>query len=175
MKNRKTDIKKELEETAPFLAVWKEKGEEGFETPPAYFRELPDRVMNRLKQEQRQAKTAGRGWQGIAAWLERLFLPRYAVGLATVLLLVAGGIYLLTSENYSSDTEALFSALSPEEVDDYISANLHQFDEELMLEIARSYPDLSVMPAPTENEEEIDSYFDELLQEFDEESLEEIL
>ncbi len=174
MKDKRTEIKQELENTAPFLAGLKEKDKEGFVTPPAYFHNLPDRVLDRLQQPAQSVKQSPRTGSAIITWLGYLFRTPYAVRLATLLLLLAGGLYLLLPST-PSDTEVLFSALSPEEAGNYVSDNLHQFEEELVLEIVREYPDLSVLPAPPWETKETDAYYDELLEGLEEESLKDIL
>ena len=175
MKEKKENIKKELEELSPLLSRLRQESKgDGFSVPPPYFRELPGEVMDRLQRETANRQGHWRAW-----WqplLSILFRPGVALTVASLALAIVLGIYLLAPRPAGGEVgESLFASLTPEAVQAYVNANLEAFDIELVVEIASSSPDISILPADEFQGEELDQYLDKLLQDVDEETLEEIL
>lgn len=174
MEKKKENIKKELEALSPLLSrLRKESTEEGFSVPPRYFKELPGEVMDRLQRESASHRRSWQAsWQHLLAWL---FRPGVALALASLVLAIAAGIYLLAPRPASGETvENLLASLTPEEVEAYVNANLETFDTELVVEMAAASPDISILPGDELKGEELDQYLDKLLQEVDEQTLEEL-
>lgn len=170
MKEKKENIQKELKELSPFLSQLKQGlGPEGFEAPPRYFKELPDQVMNRLREDRHAGQV---NW--ISALLEGLFRPRLAVAMIAAAFLITVAIYWLVPGPAGASRNSIAS-LTVEEVQAYVNANLDEFDTELVIEMATSQSDLGIFPSEEFNEENLDQYLDKFLQEVDEETLEEML
>jgi hypothetical protein len=176
MKKEQEKIRKELEGPSPFLSQLKETGRpEGFDVPPTYFRELPDRVLERVKKGEPAAASQSPWWPRLAEALSRLLQPRYAAGLATVGALIISGLLIFDQTDSPPSSANMFSTLTPEEVNAYIQSNLEEFEEEMVIEAAEEYQELSLLPSTTLDEEDLEEYYEELLREMDEESIEELL
>ena len=177
MKEERENIRKELQELSPLLSKMKESGRaEGFDLPPAYFRELPDQVLEKIRKEERPATSRISWWQALDESLHRMFQVRYAAGLATVALLIIAAVLIFDRPEVSRSSSGMFNALTAEEVNTYIQSNLHEFEEDMVIEAAEGYQELSFLPGASLNEEALDEeYLEELLRELDEESIEELL
>ncbi len=164
MKKRDHDIQKELEEQAPRLAQLRKQGDgDGFTTPPGYFQNLPDDVLERIRREE-------------ATPTRRIpLLRRRLLRAAAVALLVAAGAYWWWAVSPEKEMPAT-AALTADEISAYISDHLDAFDEELVLEAAAGEEELLLLlPDPGGDPESLDDYYDELVRELDEESLEKLL
>lgn len=174
MKNSE-DVQKELQELSPFLAKLKEK-QPSLEVPENYFQALPDQIWEQIKlmPQPEQAKSQLGWWNRLLTGLQILLQPRVAIGLTTFVVLLVAGIFILKPDS-SSDSKGLLAGLSGEEVTAYMSENLHEFDTDLLIEAASTYPDWSFLSGSEFNEEEIDQLLDEVLKDLDDETLEELL
>lgn len=176
MKKERENVRKELKELSPFLSKLKETGRpEGFDVPPTYFRELPDRLLERAKKEKRPATSPTPWLPQLAEALSWLFQPRYAAGLATVAALIIAGLLIYDQADAPPSPANMFNALTPEEVHAYIQSNLEEFEEEMVIEAAEEFQELSFLPSTTLDDEDLEEYYEELLRELDEESIEELL
>jgi len=175
---KQDDLKQELEELSPLLQKLKAQ-DNPFKTPEGYFASLPDEIITRLRSaEQPQRAPARLSWTDrLLGFLETLMQPRLAVGLATVALLIAAGVFWLRPENSGAPSEqqlALLSELSAEEVSDYITENIETFEEdELVLAATESGIEVeNSLPAIDLDSQAIEDYMEEAIQEMDQEDLE---
>jgi len=139
--NEKETIKQELDELSPFLSKLRaEQADDGFATPPRYFRQLTETVL-----AQSQPTTPFIGfWQRIAFWLQ----PKY-VGYALAAIVVLA----ITVPLFWPQPEADLPGISSEEAIAYIEANLSDFDTELLLQEVEGL-DATDFDVPPEDVEE---------------------
>ncbi len=168
--------KKELEELSPFLS--KLKKEEGYQVPFNYFEVLPDQIMEQVTKEQTPiAEPSSKEtppWS-LGAWLSNLLQPRYALALASLVLMIFAGTFLAdfsTSDPISSDQ--LMASISPDEARSYVQSNIEDFELELLGE------DLEMINEKTDfmefDQQELQQYIeDQGLEDIDTQSLEELL
>jgi len=155
MKKDSDALRKELEKEAPFLAGLKDKPE-GLSVPEGYFDQLQKDVLKRVaKLEKPRSKT-------IRLW------PRIAAA-ASVLLVLGLAIFLFQPSNPAETT----FTLTDEEVHQYISQNIEDFELDLLMEYVAVSDQSSGLFDDAELE--LEEYMDELLDEIDMETLEELL
>ena len=121
----KEDLKKELEEIAPFLL--EKKPAEEMEVPYLYFEKLPDRVLDRINKEP--------GWAGnqsgnIFNWWQKLLSPRPVWAFAGLVLLVTACIFWWRSPAPAGN----LPTLTESDIQQYIDENEDDFSEDLILE-----------------------------------------
>ncbi len=176
MKDNK-DVREELEDLSPFLSGLKK--QQNFQVPDQYFEQLPDDLMARIKREtaEESKPSASISWfDQLVAALSALMQPRYALRLASVVVLILAGLFIFRS---MPDNEGLegsgLAALSEDEVHEYISQNIDDYEAEWIpdFDTAESENGLSVEEA-AENAE-LDVYFDEIIDVLDDNDLEDLL
>lgn len=171
--NRKNEIKEELKEHSPFLSKLKEE-ELPFKVPDRYFQNLQAEVLRQVKAEEAPAK-AQKIWleqllEQIKWWLQ----PRPALALASMVLLVAVGLNFL-SNNSTATSDFSLADLSEEEIRNYVSDNLDEFDLDLILQVNASDPEWELNPTLDLKDAELEQYLDEIIDEIEEEDLEDFL
>ncbi|MBK7335495.1 MAG: hypothetical protein IPJ00_04765 [Saprospirales bacterium] len=161
MKKDQEGLRKELEEEAPFLLRQKEKPD-GFSVPEGYFQQLQESVLERI--------AAGAGEQ--APVRRSIFPLRYRLAAASVVILVVAALFLFRPAAPQTDSVAL----TAEEVHQYVSRNIDEFDLDLLLKFAGNdlghsgwFEDASL------EDPEMKEFMDELLDDIDLETLEELL
>ena len=138
----KKEFEDELREISPFLADLKKsrEGEEPFRTPKFYFDTLADKVIEKavakpvipphLSPWEYSIHSARPSLIELAqTWIASIIQPRYAIGFATVALLTVGGWFFIQNNQQNVDYFA-----SNEEIHQYITDNIDDFDEALLLE-----------------------------------------
>ncbi len=170
------DIREELEQLSPLLSRMKA-AEKPVETPENFFREMQADVLWKVKQEALAGKAAPPA-KPTAAWWEQILQglynvvrqPVYATALATLTLLIAAAIWLLTPEK--ADTPQ-FSELTQEEALEYIESNLEEFDTALLLS---AFGESAAIPAPTSgmSDQEAKDLMDAMMKELDAGHLQEL-
>jgi uncharacterized protein HemX len=137
-KNMKEDFEEELRNISPFLAdLKKQKKEDGFKPPKYYFETLTDKVIENARPKTEvipsyiaQPSLATR----VGEWLTGLMQPRMAMAFATALFLAVGGWYFLRQTNaQQTDNCTELACLPKEEIKTYISENINEFDEEMLV------------------------------------------
>ena len=161
MKKDKETLRKELEKEAPFLARQKEKPQ-GFIVPEGYFEQLQKEVRQQIAAPANQkARTLRLSWRTFAA-------------AASVAALAGAALFLFRSENPAQGTS--FAALSGQEMHEYISQNIDEFDLEMLLPFATaSITEGSWLESANPDDPDMQEYMYELLDEIDLETLEELL
>jgi hypothetical protein len=114
MNNQK---KSELRDDAPELSGLSR--DDGFTTPHNYFRELPDRVFEKIVAEEAAPSP-------IVSWLRHLLRPRYSVAIASVLLLIVAGIWYGNMQEVNDP----LASITQDEAFAYVMENLHEFTSE---------------------------------------------
>ena len=129
----KKEFEDELREISPFLANLKKskEGEEPFRTPKFYFDTLADKVMEKavVKPSSPPQLVRPSFIEMVQTWIASIMQPRYAVSFATVALLAIGGWFFIQKNQQNVDFFA-----SNEEIHQYITDNIDDFDEALLLE-----------------------------------------
>lgn len=171
----KKELQDELRELFPEL---EDRKPEGFRVPYNYFEQLPDQVMQRIRLESDHSRQIQPGirqiWsQRMAAVWAAIWQPRYAIGLAGVAMVLVAGVWFYTHQ--ASEPEQTAS-LTQEEIGQYVSDHLTEFDEEQLVEQS-----LITHEAASEGktlplqEEEINQYLEQNLNDLDENELEKLL
>lgn len=183
MMKEKDHIREELEGLSPLLVKMKEDKQQPFRVPGGYFQSLPDDVLRRIRAE--EGLVRGKAPEIRTAWRERMgqafqsFLqPRYAIGLASAVVLVVAGWYLFWQAGPAiAEPSDTLASLSQEEITEYISNNIESFDIELIVEasVAGVGADPNIEVLPDIGEKELDQYLNEYIDEISLEDLEELL
>lgn len=193
--NRKDEIRKELEEIAPFLAglevksafkvpkgyfdelpdtilesvspLAELKSEQAFKVPKDYFKSLPDLVLEKVTPRPEVAVAEEPVASPQSGWLDDLinsiavlFQPRYALRLATVAILLIGGLVFIQVQNSTDGTLAQVD-IDPLEEEYGISID-DLNDEDLAILLSDS--DLGSEENATDN---IDQLLDDMLENLD--------
>ncbi len=146
-----------------FLETYKH--ENPFVVPHNYFSELPDKVLDRIKEEKhaslfQRLKDIYRRWA-----LSGILRPALAV--ASVLLIIS--VFLLWP---NSTDQIAMSQLTQDEVRDYVINNIDEFEEEFFyIEEAN---DLDLLSESLEGDG-LEELLDDLLDDIDEETIQNIL
>lgn len=165
----KNKIKEELKEISPFLASLKK--ESSFNIPKDYFKELPDEILKQVQEDTSKYSVKFPSlFEQFIQQLQWLISPPRLAGLATVVLLVGGFIFMRNQDTYSHTSEI---AVSEDEINSYIAANIEDFEEDLLLEFTEDN-DLSNLFQNIE-EEDLDKYLENELDNIDLEILEDYL
>jgi hypothetical protein len=168
----KEDFEEELRGLSPFLAdLKKQKKDDGFKTPKYYFDTLADKVIENARPKTEvtpiyvaQPSLATR----VGAWITGLVQPRMALAYATVLFLVVGGFYFFKStqtQNAESCNE--LACLPKEEIKTYISDNINEFDEEMLIGNAQIAENTEGPLLKDLDEKEVEQYLIDNLEEKD--------
>lgn len=167
-------IQEELEEFSPLLSQMKKQGvEDGYQVPFNFFEELPDLVLEQTKAKQATNTTHQpniKWWEDIKNAINILFQPRYALGFATIALLIIATLYLIPNTTVHSAAPLALEEISSEEIDAYISQHLDDFQEEILeqeelVEVFENEESLNI------KEEELEEYFDDMLDDVELENL----
>ena len=174
MKN-KNNIQKELKELSPFLLEHKNKFE-GYDVPKNYFKSLPDEIIKQLNIVPEKTVEEKENWfVQLTQSIQYFFQPRYALAYASVALLLIAGVFFIKNidgENPSEITAvALLNDVSDEVLNEYISANIGEFDETILTEELADNMDSPLPGLDFENDDEL---MDELIEGLDMEDLEEL-
>ncbi|MBK7408543.1 MAG: hypothetical protein IPJ40_11090 [Saprospirales bacterium] len=161
MKKDTDALRKELEKEAPFLARLKEKPG-GMTVPEGYFDQLQQEVLKRAATEnQRPSRRVFQLW------------PRMAVA-ASFVAAIGLSIFLFQPDHPAANQESL--AISAEEVDQYISQHIDDFDLDMLIQYASvSENEGGLFNDATLDDPQLQQYMEELLDDIDLETLEELL
>lgn len=92
--DKKWEIQQELEQMAPELAQLKKQMKAGGQddTPPRYFRELPDELWRRIQAEEqvKSSRFFGESWRQIVVYVRNTLSTPVSIGLATIVFLLMG-------------------------------------------------------------------------------------
>ncbi len=178
-KKRKQEVRDELSSLSPFLNKMKDE-ETPFKVPDQYFQQLPDQIIDRLKSEGAWEEEPSSSWsfneffQKLADRLAVLLQPRMAMALASVLVIVVVAWFLMRQNQSSSNGALDFAVLSAEEIQFYIEANMDDFDEETVMQVAQDDSDIKLIPPTGIDSEELDRLLDQVIDDMDTQELEEL-
>lgn len=165
-------IKEELEQIAPLLS--KMDKEEGFQVPFNYFEDLEDEIMGKVFPKTTPVYQAAKPASGlsVAGFLRTLLKPRFAMAIATVLIVLSAGLWFINGQG-SVDCTGL-ACVSADEIQLYIESNIDEFDTDLLaVGLGENF---NIMDDLELNQEELDDYIDDnILENFDLNTLEELL
>ena len=181
----KEEFDDEFRAISPFLANLKKEGkkEDAFKVPQNYFDTLADQIIEKAQAKEKQAYPLSKKaiqeaptvakphfLELIKEWIESLLQPRYALGFATALVIaVAGWWFVNNRRNSPLPAESEIAQLSHEEIHQYITENIDDFDEELILknqELADTEGDINI------SDDDIQKYLEENIDENDIKELE---
>jgi hypothetical protein len=142
MKRDSEEVKKELEELAPGLNRLKAKGD-GFKVPANYFRKLPDEVIQQLPFSKKRDRISL--WQKAEEWVAHLFQPQMRLAIAAVLILVLAGWWIFSPSLNGGEqsTPLAFEEVTANEAAAYLTENVDELDEDLLMELVSSTPSLN--------------------------------
>lgn len=186
MKNS-DELRDELNDS-PFLKKMKEQPSEGFQVPKHYFKHLPNEVMRQVKQPAPSPVPSGTSWlEQLEQFVMGLFKPRFALALATVLVLVVAGVVFFRdsgAEGPQPIAAVRLEDIPDEELLAYLDDHIRDFDGDLVQEASvHTLPEVPEKPkavapktsVPKPELEAMEEYIDEVIDEIDVEDLEEML
>jgi hypothetical protein len=163
------NINDELKEFAPELLRLDK--QEGYQVPPRYFDRLGDEVLHKIRTEEAQVKQQrGSWWESLISALQNLLEPKLAIGLAAVALLFIGIQQFMPGSDQGAESLA-FASLTDAEFENYLTENIHDFEEELLEELVT---EADYVPE-TIGDEELDSFIQDINEELEATDLEELL
>ncbi|MEL7020117.1 MAG: hypothetical protein AAGK47_00785 [Bacteroidota bacterium] len=154
MKEEK-NIQEELEDLSPLLAKMKrEHPQTGFTVPPAYFQDLTNALLEKTTPPIADSQPSW--WQSLTAQIGLLSQPRMSMSLAAIALLLVGLWY------FGADSASVLDSVADvtptlEDLEQYVTANLDDFNEEILIEYQTQQPTLDV-----EMEDIPDNWLDDL-------------
>ncbi len=197
----KENIDKELEQLSPLLHEMRKKSE-GFQVPEGYFAQLQANVLEQIKGETppimaqtpipSAVQQKSSWWTQLMEQIDWLLQPRYAVGFASIIFLMAAGWFLLKPSNSDNCNE--LACVPEDEIQQFLEENMDEIETEqlwkMMVEngvektvsVEENKPEKeqnSTLPAKIQNasDEELNEMIDEMIQngELNEDDLNEIL
>lgn len=178
-RKKQQEVKEELKALSPFLHQIKDK-DNAFKVPEGYFSQFQAQMLDQMKAMPEASPKVNRKWRtniSIQHFIDQLAVllqPRMALALASVLVIVVAAWFIVRSGENPVTAEPSFATLSVEEIQKYIDANLDDFDEEMVKEIAQEHNNLSIIPSNTLETEELDLYLDQVIDQLDPKELEEL-
>lgn len=146
------EIEQELNDIAPKLGAIEKKNP--FKAPDYYFQSLPDKVLERIKQNPSWTMRLERLLEN---FFSTIFQPRYAIPFAVCLAVLGATVGLLKNETQPvSDFHRQLSQISTGEISDYLLENAGE--DELITLTASATEDLRITHGITS--EELDSFLD---------------
>lgn len=145
-----------------FLETYRQKNP--FVVPHNYFNELPDKVLERVKEDNHKSGLY-RHLSVIQNWRLREIL-RPALAVASIIVVI--GVFLL----WPNATDQTMSQLTHDEVTDYVINNIDEFEEEFFY--IEEADDLDLLGESLEGDG-LEELFHDLLDDIDEETIQNIL
>lgn len=151
---------------------------DGYSVPKDYFKKLPDEVLGRIRRESRVAEKIN--WkERLESLLYSFSQPRYVMVLATAIILVVAGIFLLNREPVTIESPIAIvqiENISDEALFSYVSDNIREFDREMLVNHSKTESNMKALQQITKpSAEEMDQYLDDILDDIELEDLQEIL
>ncbi|HMO40750.1 MAG TPA: hypothetical protein PKC76_04950 [Saprospiraceae bacterium] len=171
--NKRDEIQKELREQAPLLARLKEQLPGPEEPPQDYFTMLPDQVWEQIKWQPAPPVHAAKPKQWWQLLLPNVVRPWPAIGVAMVAVLIAIGIYWLQPIGTPA-AQAALAELSVDEMTAYMLSHIHEFEEDLLVQIVDFQAEKPLLPFDL-NEAETEELLREIIKDLDTETLEQLL
>ncbi|MFK7775719.1 MAG: hypothetical protein AB8F94_26590 [Saprospiraceae bacterium] len=176
MKNNKKEIQDELESLAPSLS--KLKKEEVLDIPENYFTQLPEQILNQIDFSKNETvvetvstSSSSNWYHQLTEWLTVLLQPKATIGFAMMIMLTVASILILNDTNKPDPSVA---DLTSNELEDYIKANIDDFEIQELLNVLGSEEELSLTEMEIE-EEDLDGYLEEIIDDIDASDLEDFL
>jgi hypothetical protein len=130
------NIHDELRELSPLLSRLKELPED-YTLPDGYFSQFQQEVFAKINAEQKEvpvpkpvAHKKPIWWQHWLEELSFLWQPRYAIGFASISVVMIATWYLSQSPSEATNTSVAFNELSEEEIHNYLIDNIDGIDTE---------------------------------------------
>lgn len=168
MKSKK-EIQDELEKLSPHLA--KLKKVDPFKVPDDYFAQMSSEVFEKIQAEQKvQTPSPSLSiTDRLATVFKTILQPRYAVGFATVALLIA--FVFMYNKDQPNTPSMLADNIMVEDAQQYLAEHIDEFDESLLLSLDLEINQLEGLTTDDLN----DDLLEELIDDLDEQMLDELL
>ena len=170
---RNREIQEELEGLSPMLSNLPKR--QAFKVPEGYFSTLQHEVLNRISEITAESDAVVEKESWIDMLINKLVLvrqPRYALALASVVVLAVCSVFLL---NPNSDSSGSF-ALQASDVDFYLQTNVDEFESsDIISDLQFSEEELNYLLAQDFKEDYTEFYLNDNLNEIDIETLEDLL
>jgi hypothetical protein len=159
---KEPNIHDELKDIAPGLS--KMKSGEGYSVPPVYFKELQDKVMGQIRNEEQK--------DPVGNWLRDLvqqyFTPRYALALGIVAIAIVATVVFTNRENDS----ALLASITSEDAFEYVYSNIDEYETMDLYTLADAEYTGNILDELSD--EDLDFAIDALIDDLDAESFEQL-
>jgi glutaredoxin 2 len=133
---------------------------QSFKTPKFYFDNLADRVIEKTQPVAPPQYQATKSiFSQIEEWVSVLMQPRWAMAMASVVILAVGSWFYLKKETIQ--TNETLTEITNDDIQEYIEANIEDFDENLLAENASNTPDTEGGILKDMTDEEIEQYLKE--------------
>ncbi len=171
--NNRDEIQKELHEQSPLLARLKEQLPGPKEPPQDYFTMLPDQVWEQIKWQPAPPARAAKPKHWWQVLVPNVVRPWPAIGVALAAVLITIGIYWLQPIGTPGANPAL-AELSVDEMTAYMLSHIHEFEEDLLVQIVDFQTEKPLLPFDL-NEAETEELLREIIKDLDTETLEQLL
>lgn len=165
------NIENELENLSPLLSkMRKEQKGSGYTVPPIYFKNLTEEMMQKVEPT-RSPKVRKVLWEELFTMIDNFIQPKFVMGLATIVLLIMGGIYFVNIPTSENDVAIVEPSLA--DLEQYLIAHADELSEEMLVEY--KVGDAAIEFELNVEEQTFDYYFEEVLEDLQEEDLEQFL
>ena len=180
MEEMNDDFREELAQLPQILRKLKEKGNE-FTVPANYFEQLADDILQKVPTGNQVAPSA-ENEVAPSQWINRilrvadfLFRPQLAIGLATAASIITIAILLFPIRKSSSGSQLASKPLTEEEIAGYVSANIDDFDTDLIIRHLGVILEDESFPIMDLEDQELEKVVEGFLDDMDLQDLEELL
>ncbi|MDH3650385.1 MAG: hypothetical protein OEQ53_11920 [Saprospiraceae bacterium] len=139
--------------------------ENPFVVPHNYFKDLPNAVLDRIREEDEKRKSPSFWEQLESWWMSKLVKPALAL-----IVFIAVGVYILWPTEYSVDL--MTTELTEQEIRNYVIHNLDEFEEDFFY--LSETEGLDIL-SESFGDEEVEILWEELIEDLDAETLQNIL
>ncbi len=144
----------------------------GFKVPEGFFENFSNEVWQKIQQAQVEAEPVSPSLSiRLEQWLGTWFLPKPALALASLAILLIAALFWL--KNPTGSVQDQLAEVDSTSVKNYVLSNIDEFDEESILESVKEVQS-PVDMLPELPKTEIQQYLDDAVNELDEELLEEV-
>ena len=168
--DKKTNIKDELKEQAPFLSQKLRETEGGFKVPDGYFESLSDKILQQVKEEANVATVVQLPSSTASVIPVKKKSPfRMVAVAASILLMIVASLWFIPQSSGSNNPLAELENYSEAEVLQYLDDNMDDFGFEHLVESGiLSETDVDFNDISNFSDEETDFYLESLLDDSEE-------
>ncbi len=165
----KASVKEELAKLSPFLAKMKEQQKADFKVPEKYFQNLESDLIKIAQGHLPEKKNP---WiDRLFEYLQLIFQPRLAVGLATMVVLLIGAAFWSLNDSKKGPG----NSLTEEEITTYVIHNIDEFETDLFIEAFGNELNIDLFSKESFDDQEVEQVYEDLLVEVELDDLEKLL